>query len=542
MKNVKKEELISIILPVYNVSNYLDRCLESVTSQTYSKIEILLINDGSTDSSSYICSEWKKKDNRIIYIEKQNEGLGPTRNLGLKLALGKYIAFVDSDDWVALDYIEKLYYSIKSEDADIAECNFYRVYDYTDQMAYFDVTGSIGKEFTKEEKIKYANVVQWNKLTKRELWIDNEIQMPNFPGEDLAVNALLLLSANKVVNVPEALYYYRMGRSKSISNTTDKFIMYVKSAQYLVDSFKCRNLYEKNKELLYRHLLRWSSRYLSIALGRLEETEYLKLRSGWIEFLDNEFPSRCKKRFIVFGGFNLCRIAIKLPYLEDPYQRYQFSNINSIMADDIIPIINIDHNNPYRKYMIQRDLNKSFRKSFQNCECDFILIDFMEERYDTLKVQDSFITYSDAIKELCKMPYDGESELLNDREISGQNIWIENCLKFIELLRSNFEEKRIILIENYLCESYGDNGNKTKFTNIEEIDQINILLSYKYKFFRANFPGITVIKTSDLHDYYTDIKYEYGCFPWHLNELVNIRIASEIEMKLENIFLTDTKV
>ncbi len=542
MKNLRKDELISIILPIYNVSDYLDRCLKSVTSQTYSNIEILLINDGSTDSSSKICSDWMKKDNRIIYIEKPNEGLGPTRNLGIKMAKGKYIAFVDSDDWVAFDYIEKLYYSIKSEDADIAECNFYRVYEYTDQMAYFDVTGSIGKEFTKEEKIKYANVVQWNKLTKRELWIDNEIQMPNLPGEDLAVNALLLLSAKKVVNVPEALYYYRMGRSNSISNTKDRFILYIKSAQYLVASFKNRNLYEKNKELLYRHLLRWSSRYLSIALGRMEETEYLKLRSSWIEFLDNEFPCRSKKRFIIIGGFNLCRIAIKLPFLEDPYQRYQFSNINSLMADDIIPFINIDHNNPYRKYMIQRDLNKSFRKSLQNCECDFILIDFMEERYDTLKVQDSYITFSDAVKELCKIPYDGESELLNDRELSGQNIWIENCLKFIELLKSNFEEKRIILIENYLCESYGDNENKTNFTNSEEIEQINILLSNKYKFFINNFPGITVIKTSDLLDYYTDIKYEYGCFPWHLNERVNIQIASEIEMKLDSILLTDTKV
>lgn len=98
------EDLVSVIIPVYNVEAYLDRCLASVTKQTYANLEIILVNDGSTDNSSEICREWYQRDDRIILIEKKNAGLGPARNDAIDLAQGKYIAFIDSDDWWELVY------------------------------------------------------------------------------------------------------------------------------------------------------------------------------------------------------------------------------------------------------------------------------------------------------------------------------------------------------------------------------------------------------------------------------------------------------
>ena len=103
------ETEISVIIPVYNVADYLDVCMESIVAQTYTDMEILLINDGSTDSSADRCREWQQKDERIRFVDKANEGVAATRNLGVQLTKGKYIAFVDPDDWLERDYMEKLH-------------------------------------------------------------------------------------------------------------------------------------------------------------------------------------------------------------------------------------------------------------------------------------------------------------------------------------------------------------------------------------------------------------------------------------------------
>ena len=111
------EEKISVIVPVYNVERYMDRCLNSIVSQTYRNLEILLIDDGSTDCGGEKCDQWKKKDDRIQVIHQKNSGLYAARNRGLDSATGKYIIFVDSDDYVANELIEELYYVLKEEKA-----------------------------------------------------------------------------------------------------------------------------------------------------------------------------------------------------------------------------------------------------------------------------------------------------------------------------------------------------------------------------------------------------------------------------------------
>lgn len=101
-------ELISLIIPVFNVEKYLDKCVETIVNQTYSNLEIILVDDGSTDSSGEKCDYWKKKDNRIIVIHKKNGGLSSARNAGIEIATGKYISFIDSDDFIDLKMIEIL--------------------------------------------------------------------------------------------------------------------------------------------------------------------------------------------------------------------------------------------------------------------------------------------------------------------------------------------------------------------------------------------------------------------------------------------------
>lgn len=101
-------DLISLIVPIYNVEKYLDKCIDTIINQTYSNIEIILVDDGSTDASGEICDKWKKKDNRITVIHKLNGGLSSARNAGIDIATGKYIGFIDSDDYIDLEMIETM--------------------------------------------------------------------------------------------------------------------------------------------------------------------------------------------------------------------------------------------------------------------------------------------------------------------------------------------------------------------------------------------------------------------------------------------------
>lgn len=124
-----REALISIIVPIYKVEQYLDRCIESIVNQTYKNLEIILVDDGSPDNCPQICNEWKEKDNRIVVIHKENGGLSDARNAGLDIAQGEYIAFVDSDDYMSIYMIEKLYNSLIETQAEICECNYKLFFD-----------------------------------------------------------------------------------------------------------------------------------------------------------------------------------------------------------------------------------------------------------------------------------------------------------------------------------------------------------------------------------------------------------------------------
>ena len=121
--------LISVIVPIYNVEEYLNRCVESIVNQTYQKLEIILVDDGSPDNCPRMCDDWAKKDSRIKVIHKENGGLSDARNAGMKITTGEYISFIDSDDYIETCMIEILYEAIKKYDCDIASCRVRIVMD-----------------------------------------------------------------------------------------------------------------------------------------------------------------------------------------------------------------------------------------------------------------------------------------------------------------------------------------------------------------------------------------------------------------------------
>ncbi len=227
-------EKITVIVPVYNVENYLNKCLDSILKQTYQNLEIIVVNDGSTDNSGGICQEYAQKDSRIIYIEKENGGLSDARNAGLDRMTGSYVTFVDSDDWIEQDYVEVLYNKLTEYQADVSVGNYYS-YNEDEGMYYFHINGdsyyekvfdnvSIFENLYESQEMKsFALISAWGKLYKASLFDYIRFDKGKL-GEDGYMNQKLYLLVQKVIYINQGLYAYRQ-RSGSITKTwTEKWM------------------------------------------------------------------------------------------------------------------------------------------------------------------------------------------------------------------------------------------------------------------------------------------------------------------------------
>ena len=228
-----ENELISVIVPIYNVENYLRMCLDSIQNQTYKNFECLLINDGSPDNSAEICREYAAKDSRFRYFEKENGGVSSARNLGMKCANGDYITFVDPDDWLDPDYLEILYLKMMEYDADVAIAT-YKKYSVSDGCYYFHVLDQdyyekiyTGDELLAElpyrESFDSTFNVSWGKLFKRSLLYSLVFNEQRVMGEDLEFNFKVFLRLNKCLYIHKPLYNFRRHDSSACARMlTDK--------------------------------------------------------------------------------------------------------------------------------------------------------------------------------------------------------------------------------------------------------------------------------------------------------------------------------
>jgi glycosyltransferase involved in cell wall biosynthesis len=247
--------LVSIIIPIFNTSRYLDKCLKSIINQTFKNLEIILINDGSTDDSLLICEKYQKTDSRIIILNKTNEGAASARNLGLDFASGEYIGFIDSDDFVHPKMYEKLVDISKKYNTDIAFCNFHegninqkkinQDYDIF-EINKFDLLNDM---YTSKAT---SAVVVWNKLFKKHLF--NNIRYPkNHIIDDEAIIYKLIFFSSKVYYTSEKLYYYTYNPS-SITKTkyfNPKKILFLESLHEKALFFKDKNASLYKKTLIY---------------------------------------------------------------------------------------------------------------------------------------------------------------------------------------------------------------------------------------------------------------------------------------------------
>lgn len=204
---------VSLIIPVYNVENYIEKCLDSVVNQTLKDMEVIIVNDGSKDSSKQKIEKYLKKYPYIKYLEKENGGLSDARNYGMPYATGEYIAFLDSDDYVEKTMYEEMYNVAKKENADMVECDF--VWEYPNKKR--EDIGIIYN--SKKEMIEKARVVAWNKLIKTELIKKIDIKFPiGLRYEDVEFFYKFVPYLEKVSFVKKCFIHY-VQRENSIANT-----------------------------------------------------------------------------------------------------------------------------------------------------------------------------------------------------------------------------------------------------------------------------------------------------------------------------------
>ena len=209
-----QQPLLTVIVPCYNVEKYLDRCISSIVNQTYSNLEILLVDDGSTDETGARCDMWQEKDQRIRVLHKKNEGVSIARNTGIKKSTADYVAFVDADDWIDKNMYTDLMTALLSTHSDIAHCDYCTVYEngkieyrvHESQAAIETMNRVKGVLLIFEDDLWRTNI--WTKIYKKSLFDHIEFHQGRIFGEDMAIVHLLFHQASKTVLLNNTYYFY----------------------------------------------------------------------------------------------------------------------------------------------------------------------------------------------------------------------------------------------------------------------------------------------------------------------------------------------
>lgn len=273
--------MISVIVPIYNVADYLSKCIDSIINQTYRDLEIILVDDGSTDDCPKICDAYKEKDNRIIVIHKENGGLSDARNAGIEIAKGEYISFIDSDDYIDESMYETMLSNLEATDADLCICGFDRVNDNGEVRSTFSYKDS---ELTRNdafEMLVQGNVyfiISCNKVYKRKIFDDLGFKKGK-THEDEYIMHHVYGECEKIVTISQPFYYYLV-RESSITGTVKGNIKHFDYAESYIDRME---YFSSIKEQDF------AARMLPITINL-----FLRLKKN-IGITDNQAKKRCNE-------------------------------------------------------------------------------------------------------------------------------------------------------------------------------------------------------------------------------------------------------
>ncbi len=320
---------VSIIVPVYNVEEYLEKCLNTLVNQTLKDIEIIIVNDGTKDNSQKIIDKFSRKYKKIKAYKKANGGQSSARNYGLKKATGDYIGFIDSDDYVTYDMFEKMYDKAISKNFDVVVCDFEEVYNDKIIRGYSNIQNDI---FTKENVKKIMTNIYpspWNKIYKKEL-LDNFWFKEGVWFEDVEFLYRLLPNITSIGVVHEPFCKY-VQRPRSITKTTDSRIFhYIDNWNGIIDDYKKRNIYYEYYDVLEYSYVRYIYATFIKTATKYDKKTYSEAIDIAIKNVNEHFPKYRKNKLFYKNAKGLYllvfnRVIAKI-YYNMQHKKYEVWN------------------------------------------------------------------------------------------------------------------------------------------------------------------------------------------------------------------------
>lgn len=305
-------KLISVIVPIYNVEPYLERCIESIRNQTYNNLEIILVDDGSKDGCGIICDHYEKLDSRIKVIHKVNGGLSDARNAGIEIATGDYFAFIDSDDFIHHTMYEKLMGKMLETNADIAICNLKYTYEGTESE--IDVNESTQQSDTIvfdrmqaqliyfDKQYNVISTVAWNKLYKKSVF--DQIRYPKGKiHEDEFTTFKLLYHSQKIVYLTEQLYFYFQKKDSIMAQFNENRFHLFEAYRHRMEFYSDNNEFELFKKMLMLYI-RMSAQFMKWSKDK--QSNYIELiRSDRSKLKEIYLKNKKKIRTTMMGNLEL---------------------------------------------------------------------------------------------------------------------------------------------------------------------------------------------------------------------------------------------
>ncbi|MCI8508635.1 MAG: glycosyltransferase family 2 protein [Lachnospiraceae bacterium] len=514
----KNRPLVSVIIPVYNVDEYLDICLESVVKQTYSNLEILLMEGKSTDNSLDICVKWLKIDQRISLVSRKDGGLGPARNFGIDMSKGEYIFFVDSDDYLPLDAIELLVAEMKDNTIDMVAGGHCVVDENGNITEKFDLISrgcdrEIAGKKQKERYIRRGIVAVWGKLYRADFWKRTGIRMPAGSAEDAAVFPSIVIMADKIVCIDRPTCYYRV-RTDSLFNTVSGTFKIYKILDGYCQYLQENGLFEEYRNVLFYftcvHLGGWAKR-LKEAVASEEEydTRVQKPFTDSIKKYFGEYPC-ADKRILGIGSYNLRWMCHKIhPFVKGDIHAAFTTTISQFYNQTAVNG-KLVHPNSFRQTSLQDDQTKTVFRNLTHLDRDvkLIILDFLDDLQDIVLLKDgNVLTYSEPYLEAYKenIEVDHIVSCMSEEYFS---MWKKSCNNFINCLEVLACD--VALIQSRLCIRYLDK-EFCEFSNQEEIHEKNKLIERFEEYFLSNIKRDVQVITIPEGLRYSDGQFRYGC-------------------------------
>ncbi len=312
---------ISIIVPIYNAEKYLNKCIDSIINQTKKELEILLINDGSTDNSEKIIKNYK--DKRIKYYKNKNQGIGKTRNFGIEKATGKYLMFLDSDDYLEKNACEKFFTKINNNNLDIVLSNYYKVYSNGNIEEIFVPSFKVSS-LKENPNILSEHLAPWAKLYRRELIVKNNIKfIEELKYEDAPFVAIALDKATKIGKVEESLVYYNIHNNSETTVRDEKVFDILKIIDIIRNYFKNKNYI---KDILDILTVRIITNYTIQQRSQQDIKLGMKFIDEAFDYLKKEIPDYKKRKYykdrskikaMIEKRKNFTKLYCKLYYLKN---------------------------------------------------------------------------------------------------------------------------------------------------------------------------------------------------------------------------------